>query len=178
MTIVGKADVRDRKAFREGLVSRTELVEKAKFITSYLGWDSTPGFSETESPRDGGGGGCEAAVPLPDECVVVLLYGQMQLDDDERVLTGTNVAVRTRGSKTLRILANSAAVWYPGICCWDADDCYLATKGQCKRLGIGIVREEGKTDKKKGEKKTEKTAMKSPWNWVKRMSWGRADKNS
>ncbi|KAI1803078.1 hypothetical protein F4811DRAFT_572389 [Daldinia bambusicola] len=178
MTIVGKADVRDRKVFREGLVSRTDLAEKAKFITSYLGWDSTPGFSETES-GDGDGGCCEAAVPLPDECVIVLLHGQMQLDDDERVLTGTNVAVRTRGSKTLRILTNSAAVWYPGICCWDADDCYLATKGQCKRLGIGNVREETKADKKRERKeKMEKMSMKSPWNWMKRMSWGKADKNS
>ncbi|KAK6953089.1 hypothetical protein Daesc_005389 [Daldinia eschscholtzii] len=166
MTILGKADVRDRKVFREGLVSRTDLTEKVKFITTYLGWDSTPGFSETES-RDGAP--CEAEVPLPDECVVVLLHGQMQLDDDERVLTGTNVAVRTRGSKTLKILTNSAAVWYPGICCWDADDCYLATKGQCKRLGIGNVRE---------AKKKKKTEKKSPWSWVKRMSLGRQDKNS
>lgn len=36
MTIVGKADVPDRKAFREGLNSRNELSEKAKFITAHV----------------------------------------------------------------------------------------------------------------------------------------------
>ncbi|KAI8963447.1 hypothetical protein F5Y11DRAFT_365038 [Daldinia sp. FL1419] len=172
MTIVGKADVPDRKAFREGLVSRDDLVEKAKFISQcanatffhlgQLGWESEPGFSETES---GDGGTCEVSAPLPDECVVVLLHGQMQLDDDERVLTGTNVAVRTQGSKTLRILTNSAAVWYPGMCCWDPERCARATKGQCKRLGIGNVKV--------------KKSKKSPWSWVnKKLGLGKQDKNS
>ncbi|KAI2775225.1 hypothetical protein F4815DRAFT_487433 [Daldinia loculata] len=163
MTIVGKADVPDRKAFREGLNSRNELSEKAKFITAHLGWESIPAYSETESHD---GGPCEVSAPLPDECIIVLLYGQMQLDDDERVLTGTNVAVRTQGSKTLKILTNSAAVWYPGMCCWEGDECFLATKGQCKRFGIGNVREVKKKPKK------------SAWSWVKKLSLGRQDNDS
>lgn len=100
-------------------------------------WDGVPGFMQTESRA---GVGCSVSSPLFDDCTVVLLYGCMRLDDQDTVYTGANTVARVRGGKTLTVLANSAAVWYPSACCWDIDECHLALGGQCRRLGIGNVR--------------------------------------
>lgn len=137
MTIVEQVNVPDPHAFRRGLARCDPIVEKAKFIATHMEWDSVPGFAETISHT----GSNKLSVPLFDDCTIVLLHGRMQLDDDERTFTGTNAAVRAKGSKTLSIVDNSAAVWYPAPCCWNVENCYFATQGKCKRLGIGNVRE-------------------------------------
>ncbi|OTA66151.1 hypothetical protein K449DRAFT_463180 [Hypoxylon sp. EC38] len=138
MTIVEQVNITDPHAFRSGLTRRDSLVEKARFIAGHMEWDSVPGFGETFSS---GGGTNKLSVPLFDDCVIVILYGLVQLDDDKQAFAGTNVAVRAKGANTLKILTNSAAVWYPAPCCWDVERCHFATQGNCKRLGIGNIRE-------------------------------------
>lgn len=154
-------NVRVPPAFREGLARCNSLNEKLKFITaqvynpvafhralatmltySYqMGWDGEPGFAEATS------GGCKATMPLFNDCTIVLLHGRMQLDDDERTFIGDNAVVRAEGSKTLTIIDKSGAVWYPAPCCWDVNECHLSLKGQCKRLGIGKVRQVDNTSR-------------------------------
>ncbi|KAI0836959.1 hypothetical protein F5Y06DRAFT_298197 [Hypoxylon sp. FL0890] len=138
MTITERVKIPDRQAFNAGLARRDSLVEKAKFVAAYMEWDSVPGFAQCKTRI---AGGCSVSPPLFDDCTVVLLHGQMQLDDDERTFTGTNVAVRVQGSKKLKIIDNSAAVWYPAPRCFNVENCHFAAQGQCRRLGIGNVRE-------------------------------------
>ncbi|KAI1136509.1 hypothetical protein F5Y05DRAFT_391543 [Hypoxylon sp. FL0543] len=135
MTIVEIVKVPNLPAFRAGLARDDEIDEKVRFITAHMNWDSVPGFTHAVTQ------GATGWSPLFDDCTIVLLHGYMQLDDDERTFAGTNTAVRVRGSKTLKILGESAAVWYPAPCCWEVEGCYRSTLGQCNRLGIGNVRE-------------------------------------
>ncbi|KAI0382398.1 hypothetical protein F5Y04DRAFT_45702 [Hypomontagnella monticulosa] len=157
MATLEAAPVPDPDAFSEGLARCNSLTEKAKFITAHMQWDGIPGFMGTESHK---GEGCSVSSPLFDDCTVVLLYGRMQLDEEEPIYAGTNSVARVQGGKTLTILGNSAAVWYPSACCWDVDDCHLALGGQCRRLGIGVVREP--TERERRQAKREK--RKGWWN--------------
>ncbi|KAI1103006.1 hypothetical protein F4804DRAFT_311278 [Jackrogersella minutella] len=134
MAILEAAEVPEPQAFEEGLLRCNSLVEKAKFVAAHMGLENPPGFAETQ------GHGTKIFMPMYDDCTIVLLHGKMKLHKDEHAWTGSNDVVRVRGCKTLTVLSDSAAVWYPAPCCWDSNYCFLATKGQCRRLGIGNVR--------------------------------------
>ncbi|KAI1087178.1 hypothetical protein F5B19DRAFT_88143 [Rostrohypoxylon terebratum] len=137
MTISERLGIPDSQAFHKGLSACSSCSERNKLVITHMGWKDISGYQET----------CSRNIhqfPLLDDCTVVLLHGRIILDDDDRIFSGTNTAVRIKGSKTLTICSNTAVAWNPAPCCWEADACLRAYDGECRRLGIGNVREEKK----------------------------------
>ncbi|KAI1443219.1 hypothetical protein F5Y02DRAFT_420279 [Annulohypoxylon stygium] len=146
MTISERLEILDSQAFCEALSICDSRDERMKLVTAHMGWKDVSGYQETSS-------GNIHQFPVVDDCTVVLLHGRIMLDDDDRIFSGTNTAVRIQGSKTLTVCSNTAVAWNPAPCCWDVDACMRAYNGECRRLGIGNVREEKKSRwwKKLGE---------------------------
>ncbi|KAI1207727.1 uncharacterized protein F4807DRAFT_434371 [Annulohypoxylon truncatum] len=138
MTITESAEIPDLQALQEGLAECESTGNSGfEFIATHMGWNPSSGYTQTPS-------GAKTQFPLYNDCTVVIPKGRVMFDDDERIFSVTNTAVRVQGSKTLVVYGDSTVAWNPSPCCWDESICSLcslAPQGQCRRLGIGNVRE-------------------------------------
>ena len=174
MTIFGRFHPPNFQAFREHLSRCQETAEMVEAVRYSVGdpitaemYCSQPQFMADEHPAFTATQGIDSKVrcPLPDECMLVLVKGSFQLDDENERFTKTKIGLQTEGSKTLTVESDSIVIWFPHVCCWDPLEFALARKGQCRR-NLGVISPRDSSNPLWWE--MERTRSRWPQNWFRR----------